>query len=146
MYELVLLPVDGSKHADRAARRGFDLAEQFGADVHIVGVVETGLLGSIRLPGERESAENAFSREVRSIVDRTAAEADERGLNTSQEVRHGVPVTEILACVDEVGADLVVMSSRGRGGVDRLMLGSVTEGVTRYGQVDVLVVQSSPPE
>lgn len=142
MYERLLIPVDGSDGARRAAERGFELAGQLGSDVHVIGVVETGVLGSIRLPGDAASAKDAFTQEMRGIVDRTCEAAEERGLSATAEIRTGVPVTEILEYVDEIDADLVVMGSRGRGGLGRVMLGSVTEGVTRYGDIDVLVVES----
>lgn len=146
MYTQVLLPVDGSDHARLAARRGFELADRLGAAVHVIAVAETGVLGSIRLPGEATSAREAFTAEAERFVEEVIDDGQEVGVSPTGEVRVGVPVTEILACVDAIGADLVVMGSHGRGGLERVMLGSVAEGVTRYGAVDVLVVDSSAGE
>lgn len=140
MYDRILVPTDGSEYAEDAAERAFALAETTDAAVQIVCVVERGPLGSVRLPGDDASAADAFAERAEEFVARLAERARERGLEAETEIREGVPVRELLACVDEVGADAVVMGTRGRGGVSRMMLGSVTNGVIREGDVDVLVV------
>lgn len=143
MYRQLLIPVDGSDQARTAATRAYTLAESLGADVHVLAVAETGVLASVKLPGEAKPAMEAFTEEAERFVEDVLAEGREEGLSPTGEVRVGIPVTEILDCVEEIGADLIVMGSRGRGGFERALLGSVTEGVTRYGEVDVLVVDPS---
>ncbi|WP_394741924.1 universal stress protein [Natronococcus roseus] len=140
MYDRILVPTDGSEYAEDAAERAFDLAETTDAAVHVVCVVEQGPLGSVRLPGDDASAADAFAERAEEFVARLAERARERGLEVETEIREGVPVRELLDYADEVDADAVVMGTRGRGGVSRMMLGSVTDGVIREGDVDVLVV------
>lgn len=142
MYERILIPTDGSDHANAAAERAFTLAEALNAEVFVLSVVDTGLLGSIRLPGDPASAEEAFTEQARTFVSRLHDQARERGLEVTSEIRHGLAVQEILDYTDAVDADVIVMGTRGRGGFDQMVLGSVTEGVTRYGEVDVLVVDT----
>ncbi|MFU8868043.1 universal stress protein [Natronococcus sp.] len=140
MYDRILVPTDGSEYAEAAAERAFDLAETTDAAVFVVCVVEEGPLGSVRLPGDGASAAEAFAERAETFVGRLEKRARERGLEVETEIREGVPVRELLAYADEVGAAVAVMGSRGRGGVSRMMLGSVTDGVTREGDIDVLVV------
>lgn len=140
MYDRILVPTDGSEYAEAAAERAFDLAETTDAAVFVVCVVEEGPLGSVRLPGDGASAAEAFAERAETFVGRLEERARERGLEVDTEIREGVPVRELLAYADEVGAAVAVMGSRGRGGVSRMMLGSVTDGVTREGDLDVLVV------
>ncbi|EMA37344.1 universal stress protein [Halobiforma nitratireducens] len=140
MYDRILVPTDGSDHAERAATRAFELAETTGAAIDAISVAETGPLGSVRLPGDEASASEVLTDRARTFVDRLEERATDRGLVLETEVRTGVPVREILEYADEIGADAVVMGTRGRGGVGRLMLGSVADGVMRHGDQDVLVV------
>lgn len=140
MYERILIPTDGSEYADAAAETGFDLAETMDADVFVISVVETGPLGSLRLPNDPRSAEEALTERARAFVSQLAERASDRGIDVTTEIRQGIPVDEILNYTDEISVDLVVMGTRGRGGIDRMVLGSVADGVTRYSERDVLVV------
>ncbi|MWV41208.1 universal stress protein [Natrialba sp. INN-245] len=140
MYDRILVPTDGSDHADAAAETAIDLAATLNASVDVLCVVEVGPLGSISLPGERGSAEEILGERARGFVDEIAERARARDVTVATEVREGIPVREILEYAGEIDADVVVMGSRGRGGIGRMMLGSVTEGVTRHSERDVLVV------
>lgn len=142
MYGRIVIPTDGSRFAENAAETGFDLAESLGADVFIVCVVDTGPLGAVRLPGDTASAEESLTKEAHEYVARLAERAEDRGIPATTEIREGTPVQELLEYTEEIDAELVVMGSRGRGGVNRMLLGSVTDGVTRFGDIDVLVVES----
>ncbi|WP_049928257.1 universal stress protein [Halopiger goleimassiliensis] len=140
MYDRLLVPTDGSNHADAAATKAFALATAIDATVHVLCVVETGPLGSIDLPGDTESAESVFADRARGFVDRIADRGRDRDVAVETEIREGVPVREILDYADEIDADAIVMGSRGRGGISRMMLGSVTDAVTRHSDRDVIVV------
>ena len=140
MYDDIVIPTDGSDYAETAAERGFDLAAVHGATVHVVSVADTGLLGDVRLPGDDASAEDAIGEKAREFAERLADRAAAADLEVTTAVREGAAKNEILEYAEEVGADVVVMGTHGRGGVERLMLGSVTEHVVRSGEIDVLVV------
>lgn len=140
MYSAIVIPTDGSRHAEAAAKRACRLASSFDATVHIVAVVDTGLFGSVRLPGDAGSATSLLTEEAEGNVQHLADIAREMGLEVQTDIRDGTPVDEILDYIEDHGADVVVMGSRGRGGIDRMVLGSVTEGVIRYSETDVLVV------
>ncbi len=138
MFETIVAPIDGSDHADRATDRAFEIAAHHGSSVHVICVVDTGPLGSYRLPGESENAEEVLRKRAETLV----AEAKERageGIDVTTATPTGTAKTEILEYADSVDAGLIVMGSRGLDGVDRLMLGSVTEHVTRTSEIDVLV-------
>ena len=61
MFDTIVVPVDGSEYADRAATRGFEVASEHGSEVHLVCVADTGPLGDYGLPGERELATDALT-------------------------------------------------------------------------------------
>ncbi|CAI49366.1 UspA domain protein [Natronomonas pharaonis DSM 2160] len=139
MFEEILLPVDGSEDATAAATRGFDIARAHGSRVHVICVADTGPLSDYQLPGERTSAAEALGDRAERVVESVVASAATDGIEVTTATPTGPAPETILDYADEVEADLIVMGTRGRGGVERLMLGSVTEHVVRRSDVDVLV-------
>lgn len=72
-----------------------------------------------------------------------AEKGDERDIPVETDVRRGNPHREILDYADEHAVDLVVMGTHGRTGLDRYLLGSVTEKVVRLSNVPVLTVRAT---
>ncbi|OVE83283.1 universal stress protein [Natronolimnobius baerhuensis] len=140
MYDRILVPTDGSSHAEQATDRALELAASVDASVYGICVVETGPFGSVTLPGENESAASVLGERAREYVDRIDARGEAKDVPVTTDVIEGIPVREILEYADEIDADVIVMGTRGRGGISRMMLGSVTDGVTRHTARDVLVV------
>lgn len=138
MFETILLPTDGSEHAEKAAETGLELAKEHNAAVHIICVADTAPLGYLRLPGDAKSAEEAIQGQAETFVNRLADRADST-LEVTSTVLFGPPETKILDYGEEISADLIVMGTRGRGGVHRLAVGSVTDHVIRFGDIGVYV-------
>ncbi|WP_339104462.1 universal stress protein [Haloterrigena salinisoli] len=147
MYDRILVPTDGSETAKAAVDHAVDLAEQYGADVHTLYVVDTDSM-SLTLGGEQldriEQGQYDEMEDVRERADRAtgyvADRAAERGLETVEHVSAGRPHSLIADYVDDNDIDLVVMGSHGRSGIRRALLGSVTERTLRSTHVPVLVV------
>lgn len=139
MYDVILLPTDGSDRADSAADTGIELAQIHDAAVHVICVADEGPLGSIKLPGDAASAEEAIKGKAQEFVEEIADRAREADLDVETATPSGPTADRILDYADEVGADLIVMGTRGRGGIRRAALGSVTDDVIRYGDVQILV-------
>ncbi len=139
MFETILIPTDGSGHAESAAETGFELAAVHGADVHVLSVADIGPLSDVQLPGERDDPRDAIRGVAEDAVETLRERAETRDLDVTGAVRTGPTKTEILAYAADIDADLIVMGTRGRGGVKRLALGSVTDYVIRNSDVEVLV-------
>lgn len=136
MYDRILLPVDGSETATRAARCGLALARVYDATVDVLHVVETGLL---RLA--RNTREEASLRERgEEILDAIEAVAAEHGQSVTARKASGKPSVEITEYAVERDVDLIVLGRRGRTGVGERLLGGVTEQVLHYSPAPVLVV------
>lgn len=138
MFETIVIPTDGSEQAEAAAERGFELARTHGAAVHVVCVADTGPLGDYRLPGDHASADEAIRSRAEEFVSRLADRVEDLEVTTA--VPSGTAKNAIVDYAEDVDADLIVMGTRGRGGVGRVMLGSVAEHVVRTSGVDVMVV------
>ncbi|WP_343123189.1 universal stress protein [Halostagnicola sp. A56] len=80
------------------------------------------------------------AREANRLVE-TAAE--DGGVDVTSEVREGVPQETILEYADEIGADMIVLGTVGRTGLDHVLLGSVAEEIVRNSSVPVVTVQPS---
>ncbi len=137
MYERILVPTDGSEGAEKAIEHALDLAEKYDAEIHAYYVVDvraesttdlwSNLVGEFEEVGEKATE---------SIEER----AEDRGIKAVTEVEHGIPHREIVSYSGENNIDLIVMGTHGRTGLDRMLLGSVTEKVVRNADVPVLTV------
>lgn len=141
----ILVPTDfseGSEHAWSEARR---LAARLGAELILVHVLVEAPLYS-EGPFTMKVARGVFAaaREwaVKSLGEwtETAAAA---GLTARWVLRTGVPYKEIVGAAAREGADLIVIGTRGRGGLDRALLGSVADRVIRLAPCPVVSVRET---
>ncbi len=142
MFETILVPTDGSSHARQALDDAIGLAADQDATLHVISVADSGLLGSIRLPGEAARPREAIHDRAQQFVDDALDRAEETGVDAVGSVLSGPPPSEILEYAREIEADLIVMGSRGRGGFHRMAVGSVADHVIRFGEFRVLVVDA----
>jgi len=143
MFQTVLVPTDGSAGAEAAVDLATDVARTYGAALHTVYVVD--LDG---MPTDEDSdtwlIHRALEAEGRTLTAAVGERAERAGLEQVEAaVLTGTPYRAILDYVEEHGVDLVVMGTHGRRGLDRYLLGSVTERVVRTSPVPVLTVR--PP-
>ncbi|HEY6751003.1 MAG TPA: universal stress protein, partial [Rubrobacteraceae bacterium] len=88
------------------------------------------------------AAEETVRREAQGVLDDQVQQVEAAGGKVAQtHLRLGRPVEEIVILADEIDAGLVVVGSRGLGGIRRLLLGSVSDGVVRHAHCPVLVVR-----
>ncbi|GAB3685762.1 universal stress protein [Salinarchaeum chitinilyticum] len=138
MYERILLPTDGSESADAALDHALDIAAQYDAELHVLHVVSAAYAEAG--PGHATAIE-AMEQHGEETFDRIAERVEAAGVRLTTEQRHGEPHTSIVEYANEAGVDLVVMGTHGRTGLQRYLLGSVTEKVVRTSDVPVLTVR-----
>ncbi|MCW8166773.1 universal stress protein [Verminephrobacter aporrectodeae subsp. tuberculatae] len=144
MFEHILVPVDGSKTSLLAVSKAAALAKAFGSVVTSVYVIDpypfTGV-GADFAYGQAQYT-NAATAEASIALDATRRAMAEAGVPVSTLVGEGHAVHEgILRALESTGADLIVMGSHGRRGLERLVLGSVTQRVLGVVRIPVLVVR-----
>lgn len=140
----VLLTTDLSDHSQRVYARALQVVRALGGgdgvEVRALLVVGDDLALD---PDRRPAALQAIrERELLPFIGR----ADAGGLTGSGTVRMGDAATEIRAEAEEWGADLLVLGTHGRGGMTRLLIGSVAEAVVRRPPCDVLVIPNAAVE
>jgi len=147
----ILLATDGSKDAEIASRTVADLAGRTGSELHVLYVWEAAnpYVEDVQMAGgepvnPRLDAElrSLFERQAREILDAEVERVRAAGGTVAQaHLRMGRADREIAALAEEIGVGLVVMGSRGRGGIRRALLGSVSDSVVRHAHCPVLVVR-----
>lgn len=137
--ETVLVPSDGSVHADVALERALAIADHLGADVHVVTSVD---VSPAELGEGTDLRLDRLEAHARSVVDDAADRAAGTDLEVTTAVRHGSIARTIRTYAEEHDVDLLVMGTHGRSGIDRLLLGSVTERVLRTAPAPVLTVRA----
>ena len=137
MYDRLLFPTDGSETATAVLDYALDVADQHGAELHVLNVADTNRDSVTRVGGE---IVDVLEGEGERIVEEAADRASERGVPVVTAVLQGDPYRTIADYADEYDVDLVVMPTHGRRGVERFLLGSVTERVINATAVPVLAV------
>lgn len=141
MYNHVLFPTDGSDAAAGATEEAFAVAANNDATLHVLFVVDE-TAGPLNVRGGDERFERAEA-EGEKLVNEVAERATQAGVeNVVCAVEQGTPDETILEYAAE-NADLIVMGTHGRSGLDRHLLGSVTENVVRRSDVSVLTVRTA---
>ena len=140
MYTDILVPTDGSPAAAAAIDHAVDLAEKYGARVHGLYVVDASAFASV--DAGSEMVVDALEQEGEAAVEEVRERAEAAGVDAETHVVTGTAYRSILDYVDAESVDLVVMGTHGRRGIERFLLGSVTERVVRSSDVPVLTVRS----
>ena len=144
MFKHLLVPVDGSPTSMLAVEKAAGLSKAFGSAVTLVSVVDnypfTGLggdyvFGQVEYLAAATANANAALTKAQNALQALGVTADRRVIE--EHVIHD----GILGAVKSSGADLVVIGSHGRHGLEKLLLGSVTLRVLGRSPVPVLVVR-----
>jgi nucleotide-binding universal stress UspA family protein len=139
----ILLATDGSPHAELAAMKAVALAQSTGARLHVVAVGRTFYQGVYELYTGTEEGREALRREAQEVLDKQVRKTEEAGGTVAiAHLRMGERRDEaIVHLAEEIGAGLIVMGSRGFGGLKRALLGNVADSVVRHAHCPVLVVR-----
>lgn len=143
VYRTILVPLDGSPFAEQALDQARDLAERTGAELVLVTV----MLGSDYYSDpsvETETwavAERDEAQRLAAYLAATSERLRAAGLSVRAQLAHGYPPEEILRVGEQEGADLIVMATHGRGGLQRLWLGSVASKMVQASTLPILLIR-----
>lgn len=144
-FSRILVPTDFSSGSEQAWAVTRGLARSLGAETVLLHVlVEAPLFseGPFTMKHANEVFEAARAWVEKMLREWTAATAA-AGLQARWIVRAGVPYKEIVAAATEERADLIVLGTQGRGGLNRALLGSVADRVIRLAPCPVLTVRET---
>jgi nucleotide-binding universal stress UspA family protein len=139
----ILLATDGSPHGELAAMKAVDLAKSTKARLHVVAVGRT--FAAAVYDVYAEVGREDLRREAQEVLDEQVRKIEETGGTVA--IAH-LKMNErrdeaIVHLAEEIDADLIVIGSRGFGGLKRALLGNVADSVVRHAHCPVLVVRPS---
>ncbi len=148
MYQRILVPLDSESTAQHALHEAIGLAKVLSAKLHLVFVLDElnfinpeAYIDYEALREVQQQAAEQLLAQALAHVTAAGLEADSTLLNTLTE--------SIEQSIDDEavrwGADLIIMGTHGRSGLDRLLFGSVAEGVVRHAPVPVLLIRQENP-
>jgi nucleotide-binding universal stress UspA family protein len=144
MYNVVVVGTDGSPTADRAVQAAADVARSWGSELPTVTAVRAprpGMASATGAPLVDSGVGAALADEAAKSVGEEAVSAHGSGLRAEAHAAQGNPDDVILATAVEVGADLIVVGSKGMRGARRY-LGSVPNSVAHGAHCAVLIVKT----
>lgn len=143
MYKKILVPLDGSKTAEGVLPHARALAYSEGAEMILVTVASNPALDYVFSdPGIAEKAVAEQQARSKKYMAEVEAQLKSAGFKVSTLLREGAVADMILRTAEECQADVIAMSTHGRTGPARWLLGSVADRVVRNSKVPVLLIRA----
>ena len=137
--ENVLVPVDGSPSSSAAVTHARELGATVGATLHVVHVVDVGIVREGVGAGD---ISERLERQGNEIVDEAVSLVEDLD-SVRSAILTGKPHQAILAYASEHDVDCIVVGTHGRSGIRRYILGSVSERIIRFSRVPVFAIKPS---
>ena len=143
-YKNILVPVDGSKEAEAALGKAIQVAIRNGEDanLHILHVIDTRAFQNVT--DFKTTMVEQVAETAKKALDAYLQQAKNAGVqNVDYTIEYGSP-KDIIAhhAPEKLNADLIMIGATGLNAIERLLIGSVTEYVTRTANVDTLIVRA----
>ena len=143
----ILLATDGSKDAELATTTAADLASSTDSDLHVVSVFPGSAYVhsyyEVHYPEAAERLRREAREERQEMLDEQVDRVQEAGGDVAQtHIRAGETAEEIVSLAEDIGAGLIVMGSKGLGGIRRALIGSVSAAVVPHAHCPVMVVRA----
>lgn len=148
-FDNILIPTDGSEESEEAFDYALPIAKKFNATIHVLHVVYSDIFYLKEQVNLSETLREEINEEIEKesmdvyehVMDSISDKAKEEDLETVLKRLEGVPYKKINEYVEKHGIDLVVMTTHGKGGLERMMLGSTADKVIRSSKVPVMTVK-----
>lgn len=147
MYKRALVPLDGSPVAETIVPFILEIAGPLDMEVILLRVIQP--IAPVVIEGSRHiEVEDVETRRVdaEEYLAPIAVELRGKAVRVTSQVRRGMPAQEIVAAAREAGADLIAMTTHGRGGLGRIIFGSVAQDVLRHAEIPVFLMRATEAE
>ena len=144
MYSTILMPVDGSDVSNHALEEGLSLAKALGSRVILVYIVDMTIAAMPEAElgvANAEIMRRSFIEQGNNVIRAAEAAARAKGVPYESVIEEGDVHDGIVETADKRGVELVVMGTHGRRGLNRLLLGSVAQSVTKRAHCPVLLIR-----
>lgn len=145
-YKKILVAVDGSKEAEWAFKKAIEMAKRNGSSMVLAHIIDTRTFATVEAY-DRTIAERA-DRFATELMEKYKKDAMDAGIaDVKFEIDYGSPKVKIPKDIARKhNVDLIICGATGMNAVERFLIGSVSEHITRYAPCDVLVVRTDKDE
>jgi len=148
MFQRLLVPLDGSLHAEQVLSVAAEVARASGGTIVMIRVVEpsqaTVTYGAMNPMITSDAIEHHLNH-ASAYLEHISLRSELAGITVDPRVALGHPATVLLSALDEFGIDLVIMSSQGHTGIKRWILGSIAEKIVHASSVPVFLLRAGVP-
>jgi len=142
-FERIVIAVDGSENSLMACKATASLAVKFKSEVTLLHVIPSGGFKVL----QRQEVKDQLEQGAKKQLEMAASLIEREGLKVTKETLYAHPsvVQSIVNYANERNSDLIALGTRGIGGFQKMLLGSVSNGVATHSQCSVLIVRPSSP-
>lgn len=143
LHKKILVPTDGSKYAEKSLSHALVIANASGAEIIALSVIENSFSLSLPANESLNDINELLHDETKQNLKNVDKIKEESGLdvNISYKIAEGSPAKAILKVADEEDIDLIVISSSGKTGFDKIIMGSVADKVVNNAKCSVLLIR-----
>jgi nucleotide-binding universal stress UspA family protein len=131
MFKNIMVPTDGSKFADKAADIAIEMAKKFDARVTAVHVIDDKLIYPFEV----------LEEEGKTVLNQVQEKGKDKGVQVDEILIVGSPTRDMEKIVEKADADIIVIGTHGKTGLEKLLMGSVAENTLKTVKVPVLIVK-----
>lgn len=131
MFKNIMVPTDGSKFADKAADIAIEMAKKFDARVTAVHVIDDKLIYPFEV----------LEEEGKTVLNQVQEKGKDNGVQVDEILIVGSPTRDMEKIVEKADADIIVIGTHGKTGLEKLLMGSVAENTLKTVKVPVLIVK-----
>lgn len=146
IFKKIVIATDGSENSVNAVKHAIEVARISEASLSAVYVLDTGAFASIPVDMAMGNMYEILKKEGDDAIKKVEDLAQAVGIEIESFNVEGHPAEEIIKISENISADLIVMGTLGKSGLDRFLLGSVAEKVSRNSNMPVMVVRGEKPK
>jgi len=146
LFQKIVLATDGSEYSANVVKYAIELAKISEAKIYAIYVVDTGIFTSIPMDVAWTNMYELLKQEGNVATNQVESEAMAANIEVESITVEGHPAEEIIKLAEDKSADIIVMGTLGKSGLDRFLLGSVAEKVSRTSKIPVMIVRGEKPK
>ena len=131
MFKTIIVPTDGSKNAQKAEDVAISIARNFQAKLMVVHIIDEKLIYPFEV----------LEEDGKKILERATLKGKDQGIDVQQVLIVGNPTHDMAKITEKTGADLLVIGTHGKSGLQKLLMGSVAENTIKTVKIPVLLVK-----
>ncbi len=144
MFKHILVPTDFSDEAEAACNHAKELAKALGSSVDLIHVLQVPIpIASYGVVIDFDDIHNQMRNSANERLESLASKIRDAGLKVNTHICEGAPDRAIVDTARKLGADLIVMGTRGLSGLKHVIIGSVAERTLRTAECPVLTVKAA---